>query len=294
MQFEVVQEEQESESTGSCRDEFKASRCVEVRYLSRAHIRKVFHNKTASITTMSYNDPKPEQAPPIGLPKGSTACEVSIINTTCDLVVPPGTLIEPHIDGHEWLNLPTYSFLITHPSGAQVLFDLGCRKDWENLVPEVKEVVSQRVPGFKVQMEVPDILRAGGVNVDKLKALILSHWHFDHCGNISRLHPSTDLIVGPGFKAAFEPGFPQKATSVFYEEDFQGRNVIEPSFSDGLLLGRYQAHDYFSDGSLYILNVPGHTTGHISALVRTSPDTAIFMGGDVCHFPGQYPDKANM
>ena len=232
------------------------------------------------------SEPKPQQAPPTGLPKGSTTCEVSIINTTCDLVVPPATLIEPHIDGHDWLNLPTYSFLITHPSGAQVLFDLGCRKDWQNLVPSIKEVIAQRVPGLKVVAEVPDILREGGVNVEKLKALILSHWHYDHSGNISRLHPSTDLIVGPGFKAAFEPGFPQ-STSVFYEEDFKGRNVIEPPFSDDFKIGRYQAYDYFGDASLYVLNVPGHTTGHISALVRTTSNSAIFLGGDVCHFTGE-------
>lgn len=92
--------------------------------------------------------------------------------------------------------------------------------------------------------------------------------------------------MGPGFTAAFLPGFPQ-STSVFYEEDFKDRNVVEPPFSDEFMIGKYQAHDYFGDGSVYILNVPGHTTGHISALVRTTPDTAIFMGGDVCHFTGE-------
>ena len=51
-------------------------------------------------------------------------------------------------------------------------------------------------------------------------------------------------------------------------------------------LGKFDAYDYFGDGSVYILNVPGHAVGHISALVRTTPDTAIFMGGDVCHFTG--------
>ena len=46
--------------------------------------------------------------------------------------------------------------------------------------------------------------------------------------------------------------------------------------------------NYFGDGSLYVLNVPGHAIGHVSALVRTTPDTAVFMGGDVCHFTGEY------
>ena len=96
---------------------------------------------------------------------------------------------------------------------------------------------------------------------------------------------SVDLIVGPGFKDAFLPGYPAKEDSPFWEADFKGRNVIEAPF-DGKL-GKYDSWDYFGDGSIYILNVPGHATGHISAVVRTTPDTAIFMGGDVCHFTGK-------
>ena len=103
-------------------------------------------------------------------------------------------------------------------------------------------------------------------------------------GNISQLPQSVDLIVGPGFKDEFLPGYPAKEGSPFWESDFKGRNVIEAPFN--MKLGQYDAYDYFGDGSLYILDVPGHATAHISALVRTTPDTAIFMGGDVCHFTG--------
>lgn len=115
---------------------------------------------------------------------------------------------------------------------------------------------------------------------------ISSTRHFDHSGNISRLNPSTDLIVGPGFKDRFFPGYPAKEDSGLFEADFKDRNVIEAPFSDDYKVGGYQAYDYFGDGSLVILNVPGHTTGHISALVRTTPDSFVFLGGDVCHFTG--------
>jgi hypothetical protein len=120
---------------------------------------------------------QPKQVPNINLPKGSQTCEISIVDTTCNLVVPPATLIEPHIPGHEWLNLPTVAFYIKHSSGAQVLFDMGCRSDWENLVPHVAEIVSERVPGLRVDKDVPVILKEGGVDPNQLKALILSHWY---------------------------------------------------------------------------------------------------------------------
>lgn len=84
------------------------------------------------------------------------------------------------------------------------------------------------------------------------------------------------------------PGYPTDPDSRTLDTDFEGRNVVEIEFSDDFKIGQYQAHDYFGDGSFYILNVPGHATGHISALARTTKDTFAFLGGDVCHFGGSF------
>jgi hypothetical protein len=117
------------------------------------------------------------------------------------------------------------------------------------------------------------------------------------------------VIVGPGFRDAFVPGYPAKKESVFWEEDFKDRNVIEAPFN--MKIGKFDAWDYLGDGSVYVLNVPGHAVGHVSvaqsfggnvrrlihllpqvsALVRTTPDTFVFLGGDVCHFCGQHPKE---
>lgn len=48
----------------------------------------------------------------------------------------------------------------------------------------------------------------------------------------------------------------------------------------------------FSDGSFYLLNTPGHATGHLAALARTTSETFILMGGDICHHNGELRPSA--
>jgi glyoxylase-like metal-dependent hydrolase (beta-lactamase superfamily II) len=48
--------------------------------------------------------------------------------------------------------------------------------------------------------------------------------------------------------------------------------------------------DFYGDGSFYLLDSPGHATGHMCALARTSADPPEFMllGGDVAHHGGEF------
>lgn len=228
-----------------------------------------------------------ENIPELSIPMSSQCCTLSIIDTKCDLTVPPDFLVEPSINGYDWMNMPTYSFWIQHKSSKrQFLFDLGARKDWENHVPHIKGMIAGHVPGIRISADVLDIVSNGGVKVEEIEGLILSHWHFDHSGAPSRLPKHTKVVVGPGFKEAFLPGFPTREDSPFHEADFDSRDVIELTFNDGFKIGQFQAYDYFEDGSLYLLNVPGHAIGHISALVRTTAETFVLLGGDVCHHTG--------
>lgn len=159
-------------------------------------------------------------------------------------------------------------------------------------------------PGFGVQVEknVSDILVEGGVSLTEIEAVIWSHWHYDHIGDPSAFPISTALVVGPGFKEAFLPGYPVNKEAMVLESDFQGRNVTEIDFNStksdgtgGLQIGGFQAFDFFGDGSFYLLDSPGHTIGHMSGLARVTigaqgqeADTFVLMGADACHHGGEF------
>lgn len=62
--------------------------------------------------------------------------------------------------------------------------------------------------------------------------------------------------------------------------------MAEITFTDDFKIGRFKAHDYFGDGSFYLLDVPGHALGHMCGLVRTTPTTFLLLGADTCHTAG--------
>lgn len=91
-------------------------------------------------------------------------------------------ILEPAVPEHDLLRCPAYSFLIEPPSGRKVLYDLGTRKDWDNLPPLVQGLLKHHDLSIKVEMNVAEILRESGVPVADfaIEALIWSNWHYDH------------------------------------------------------------------------------------------------------------------
>ena len=97
-----------------------------------------------------------------------------------------------------------------------------------------------------------------------------SHFHFDHTGDPTRFPSSTELIVGPGFKDAFIPGFPSNAKSPVLERDYQDRMLREIDFGsehNSTVIGGMRAFDFFGDGSFYLLDAPGVRMGSHHSLV---------------------------
>lgn len=189
--------------------------------------------------------------------------------------------------------MPIYCFLISN-GNQHVVFDLGVRTDWQNYAPRVVSLIKATTT-VTLGTDVASMLDADDSDLKirsaDIQAVIWSHNHFDHIGDVSTFPTSTDLVVGPGVRAISWPGWPQSQDSIVLDSDAEGRSVREISFeTSNLKIGNFDAYDFFGDGSFYLLDAPGHAVGHLCALARTTSGGAepsfVFMGADACHHPG--------
>ncbi|CAI4215978.1 unnamed protein product [Parascedosporium putredinis] len=191
------------------------------------------------------------------IPSGDTI-KVSMINTVnfgpgnvAKLMGPPVPYVE------HFGTSPALSFLLEHSSGRKLVFDLGVRKDYLNLAPKISNYIPTTPYKFDVTQDVIEVLEENGIKGEDIEAVIWSHYHWDHIGN-----PSL------------------------------GRNLREINCTGegSLKIGKFDAFDYFGDGSFYLLDTPGHAVGHLNGLARTTknPDTFVWLGGDIAHYGGEY------
>ncbi|KAF2849375.1 hypothetical protein T440DRAFT_135524 [Plenodomus tracheiphilus IPT5] len=202
---------------------------------------------------------------------------------------------------------PDYVFLIEHiATGHTYIFDLGMRKDLENLPPLIVENV---LPQFKCEPKSPaEILKEFGTveqQPEKIKAVIFSHMHFDHVGDGAKAgFGEAEMWVGPTCCTYARPGYPidPKAPTLSETLPVDGSRKIMESYipddalkeagdkragqvMEGMMKGKYnavdlkkpewiglgsfdRAYDAFGDGSAYIIDAPGHSAGHQMMLVR--------------------------
>lgn len=124
-----------------------------------------------------------------------------------------------------------------------------------------------------------DLLAQLKLTPAQIKYVAISHYHGDHVGQVSSLPQSTLLIGKRDWDVLTDPKSATVANPAPFANWISGGGKVEPLTGD---------RDVFGDGTVVMLNMPGHTPGHHSLLVKLKEMGNVLITGDVAHFRENY------
>ncbi|HEY2678448.1 MAG TPA: N-acyl homoserine lactonase family protein [Steroidobacteraceae bacterium] len=114
---------------------------------------------------------------------------------------------------------------------------------------------------------------------EQIKFVAVSHYHGDHIGQVASF-PDATLLIGKGDWDVLTDTKPNPAANpAAVTHWISGGGKVEPVSGD---------KDIFGDGSVIMLNTPGHTPGHHSLLVKLAEKGNVLITGDLAHFRENY------
>ncbi|MCI0546997.1 MAG: N-acyl homoserine lactonase family protein [Candidatus Rokubacteria bacterium] len=178
------------------------------------------------------------------------------------------------------VTIPVNMFVIDHAKGL-VVVDTGnnvaisngqCKSHW----------AAGNCDFLKPSQKRDDVIDAQltrlGYSPAQVKAVITSHAHLDHIGNIKLFPKAVHVMQKKEIYQAWWPEKFQREGGAFVMGDFDGPardfNYLE-------LEGDY---DLFGDGTVVVLSTPGHTLGHQSVKVKLASGQTLLLAQDAIWF----------
>jgi glyoxylase-like metal-dependent hydrolase (beta-lactamase superfamily II) len=239
-------------------------------------------------------------------PPGPNQTYVTISALQAGHLTLPEKLFVTDADPGKRATVPSLSFLIQHPSKSiplkteTLVFDLGLKRDFSGYREAQQHHIAQRQP-TTVSPDCAESLQKGGLDPRNVDTVMLSHVHWDHVGTPLDF-PNSEFVVGSGtMHLLANGGGPLYPAEIFNPDELphdRTREMPCTSSNDPLKAFHNQtthtwrplacfpaAIDFYNDGSLYIIDAPGHLPGHVNLLARIAPKRWVYLGGDCCHDP---------
>lgn len=159
--------------------------------------------------------------------------------------------------------LPVSCYLIEHPKG-NILIDTGWDtkyatkrpREWFGLVDKISGPIIQEDEG------VDSKLRSVGLTASKVDAVFYSHMDFDHTSGMRLVKEAK------AFYTAKEELADAKKSKFRYINTWDGYGEIKAfEYKDTGLGPVGKTFDVFKDGSVILINTPGHSHGHFAVKI---------------------------
>ncbi|MEO8402275.1 MAG: N-acyl homoserine lactonase family protein [Gammaproteobacteria bacterium] len=156
-------------------------------------------------------------------------------------------------------------FLIVHSKGILL---------WDTGLPDsmIKKPVSVAVYQFTKSTSIADSLKKINLTPNDITYVAVSHSHLDHMGALDQFPKSKWILSEAELK---------------YAKTHPSPFVIDASSlkswktAGKIMIG--SDYDVFGDGTVQILNTPGHTPGHLSLMIKLPQTGVVILSGDEFH-----------
>lgn len=109
----------------------------------------------------------------VDLPSGDVIIKVSLINPVDFGPAILERFMAPPVPGLErFKTSPSLTFLLEHPSGRKLVWDLGIRKDFHNYSKSIADYIPTTNYDIQVKKNVVDILEENGITGSEIEAVI--------------------------------------------------------------------------------------------------------------------------
>ncbi len=166
------------------------------------------------------------------------------------------------------VRFPVYAIYVDHPD-AKIMIDTGFDLEWvERKLPFEKPT---QTPEQTIEAQLATI----GVTPAEIDVVVNSHLHFDHC-SANKLFPQARFVMSKSeLRHAFVPDPWERLGYDRALVDMPGAKI------DLLELNGY---DYGLVPGITLIETPGHSSGHLSVVIRRGSERPLVFPIDVAWF----------
>lgn len=192
----------------------------------------------------------------------------------------PNSKLAGLTNGEEPIQIYFYS--MEHPKFGTFFIDSGLSSEFRKEQNEwpIKGLIAKilNISKLKIKESTKEYLNR---NPKLPNSIFLTHLHFDHILGLSDLPTDIPVIVGPNERTdvMFQNVFVKGTTNELLNANRKIKQLTSFELNPEIGLAII---DYFQDGSLLILHVPGHTEGSLAFLLKTTTGPKLIVG-DTSH-----------
>ncbi|MEV6426122.1 MBL fold metallo-hydrolase [Nocardia sp. NPDC051463] len=211
-----------------------------------------------------------------GLPFARASVRLTALTQTGQTA--PTALIAEGVRDPRHLRLGMTTFLVEHPKARFLVDPAVCADVHERVLPQLAKPLQRFVAPEKPVIGLADMLGRVDVDVADIDFALPTHLHWDHVSGLLELPASIPVstnavehdwaLAGPVAPLGVARGPLLGRTFQLYELDGPPVSTFTRS------------HDVFGDGSVVLVDLPGHTPGSVGVLLAVDDGSRVLLAGD--------------